>query len=130
MVNTRNLSLIATQKLGYNCCYCDWDAWAGHWKPWCVGKPRLITTEQISESFKEAVLTERSAYKRTSQVDNTAVLGRMGRAPSFDWEGMPTLPTPRIDLPSTFRHGLQAVDAQHVATVSPPVFDFDGRSEE
>ena len=35
---TRDLSLVGTQKLGYNPVFCNWDAWAGHWKPKCVGK--------------------------------------------------------------------------------------------
>lgn len=50
---TRDLSLVGTQKLGYNPVYCNWDAWAGHWKPKCVGKPQFIEAKAVSEKLKE-----------------------------------------------------------------------------
>jgi hypothetical protein len=34
--------------------FCNWDAWAGHWKRICVEKPRRIFADQVSEKFKEA----------------------------------------------------------------------------
>lgn len=49
---TRDLSLVGTQKLGYNPVYCNWDAWAGHWKPKCVGKPVFIPPSGVSEKLK------------------------------------------------------------------------------
>jgi hypothetical protein len=51
---TRDLSLVGTQKLGYNPVYCNWDAWAGHWKPKCVGKPQFIEAKAVSEKLKES----------------------------------------------------------------------------
>lgn len=53
---TRNISLAGIVKLGYNPLYCNWDAWAGHWKPKCVGKPRVITASQVGMHLKQAVL--------------------------------------------------------------------------
>jgi hypothetical protein len=50
---TRDLSLVGTQKLGYNPVYCNWDSWAGHWKPKCVGKPQVITAEGVSKKMKD-----------------------------------------------------------------------------
>jgi hypothetical protein len=50
---TRDLSLVGTQKLGYNPVYCNWDAWAGHWKPKCVGKPRVIDAQGVSAKLKQ-----------------------------------------------------------------------------
>jgi hypothetical protein len=50
---TRDLSMIGTQRLGYNPVYCNWDAWAGHWKPKCVGKPQVITAEGVSKKMKD-----------------------------------------------------------------------------
>lgn len=50
---TRDLSLVGTQKLGYNPVHCNWDAWAGHWKPKCVGKPQFIEAKHISSKLKQ-----------------------------------------------------------------------------
>lgn len=35
--------------------YVNWDAWAGHWKMKCVGRPRPIFREQVSAKFVQAV---------------------------------------------------------------------------
>lgn len=50
---TRDLSLVGTQKLGYNPVYCNWDAWAGHWKPKCVGKPVFIEASGVAKKMKD-----------------------------------------------------------------------------
>lgn len=50
---TRDLSLVGEQKLGYNPVYCNWDAWAGHWKPKCVGKPQVVAAKGVSEKLKQ-----------------------------------------------------------------------------
>lgn len=50
---TRDISLVGTQKLGYNPVYCNWDAWAGHWKPKCVGKPQYIQAKDVSKKLKD-----------------------------------------------------------------------------
>ena len=52
VTQTRDLSLVGTQKLGYNPVYCNWDAWAGHWKPKCVGKPQVIDASGVSAKLK------------------------------------------------------------------------------
>jgi hypothetical protein len=51
---TRDLSLVGTQKLGYNPVLCNWDAWAGHWKPKCVGKPVVMSASGVSDKLKNA----------------------------------------------------------------------------
>ena len=48
-VMTRNLN-IANIPL-----YVNWDAWSGHWKRKCVGKPKPILREQVHQKFLEAV---------------------------------------------------------------------------
>jgi hypothetical protein len=53
VTQTRDLSLVGTQKLGYNPVFCNWDAWAGHWKPKCVGKPQFIEAKHISDKLKQ-----------------------------------------------------------------------------
>lgn len=52
---TRDLSLVGMQRLGYNPVFCNWDAWAGHWKPKCVGKPVIIGASQVSTKLRNAV---------------------------------------------------------------------------
>jgi hypothetical protein len=46
---TRNLSLAGVPV------YCNWDAWAGHHKRKCVGKPVALTVDSVREQFIEAV---------------------------------------------------------------------------
>lgn len=52
---TRDLSMIGEQTLGYNPVHCNWDAWAGHWKPKNVGKPVLLTTADVGTKFRQAI---------------------------------------------------------------------------
>ena len=51
---TRDLSLVGTQKLGYNPVFCNWDSWAGHWKPKCVGKPQFIAASGIAKKMRDS----------------------------------------------------------------------------
>lgn len=53
VTQTRDLSLVGTQKLGYNPVFCNWDSWAGHWKPKCVGKPVFLEAAHISDKLKQ-----------------------------------------------------------------------------
>ncbi len=53
VTQTRDLSFVGTQKLGYNPLFCNWDAWAGHWKPKCVGKPQVISAAGVSAKLKQ-----------------------------------------------------------------------------
>lgn len=52
---TRDLSLAGAQRLGYNPVFCNWDAWAGHWKPKCVGKPICISAKDVSSKMKQTL---------------------------------------------------------------------------
>ncbi len=38
--------------------FCNWDAWAGHWKLKCVGRPIPVTARQIGDSYRRAVLKD------------------------------------------------------------------------
>ena len=51
---TRDLSLVGTTKLGYNPVMCNWDAWAGHWKPKCVGKPVVMDAANVGQKLQMA----------------------------------------------------------------------------
>ena len=44
---TRDLSIVGTRVLGYNPVLCNWDSWAGHWKPKCVGKPVSLDAKSL-----------------------------------------------------------------------------------
>lgn len=52
VTQTRDLSLVGINKLGYSPVFCNWDAWAGHWKPKCVGKPVFISPGDVSAKLK------------------------------------------------------------------------------
>ena len=79
---TRDLSLVGTQKLGYNPVFCNWDAWAGHWKPKCVGKPQYIQAKDISQKLKDCW---------EANYDAGSTLVDFKSSPSFDNLGM-TIP--------------------------------------
>lgn len=51
---TRDMSMIGYAKMGYNPVHCNWDAWAGHWKPYCVPKPGIICAESMTDTFIKA----------------------------------------------------------------------------
>lgn len=65
---TRDMALIGCAKLGYNPVHCNWDAWAGHWKPYCVPKPRPVTVEAMTERFRAAAIEGRSDRHRMTLV--------------------------------------------------------------
>lgn len=56
VTNTRDMSLICERQLGYNPILCNWDAWAGHWKPKCVGKPIVMDSAGVSKKMQRAIL--------------------------------------------------------------------------
>lgn len=64
VTNTRDFSLVGVEKLGYNPVYCNWDAWAGHWKPKCVGKPQFIDAKDISQKLRESWESNHSSDSR------------------------------------------------------------------
>jgi hypothetical protein len=69
VMQTRDLSLMGIQKLGYNPVFCNWDAWAGHWKPYLVRKPRPIGADYVSNKFLEAANRNVRANNRRGYID-------------------------------------------------------------
>lgn len=59
---TRDLSLQGTR------IFCNWDAWAGHWKWKCVGKPGLITVDSVRDKFVNAVKRNHNSKDRMIEV--------------------------------------------------------------
>lgn len=53
--------------------YVNWDAWAGHWKMKCVGRPKPLYREQIHKKFIQAVEGV-SREKRLRQVRGWEIL--------------------------------------------------------
>jgi predicted O-methyltransferase YrrM len=66
---TRDMSLAGIEKLGYNPIYCNWNAWAGHHKPKCVRKPRVIFADQIGDKYRMAVKDNLNSKLRRQTVD-------------------------------------------------------------
>lgn len=53
---TRDMSFHGWLKYNKDVLFCNWDAWAGHWKPLCVRKPRSIKGDLVSKKYQRAVL--------------------------------------------------------------------------
>lgn len=58
---TRNLSLAGVPQ------YVNWDAWAGHFKEKCVGKPTMLTRDMVAEGFRDAL--KRDWHSRERLID-------------------------------------------------------------
>lgn len=76
---TRDMSLAGWVKFNRDVIFCNWDAWAGHNKVYCVGKPRPVMADWVSRRFQEAVLQNRQSSVRLMEV-NCAQEGEEGGA--------------------------------------------------
>lgn len=74
---TRDMGLLATEKLGYSPLYCNWSSWAGHWKPKCVGKPVLVTSDDVHEKYRQAVLRGQKSDEKMVEVGGGGGVGLM-----------------------------------------------------
>lgn len=61
---TRNLSLAGVPQ------YVNWDAWAGHFKEKCVGKPTILTKDLVAEGFREAIKRDWHSKERLIDLRN------------------------------------------------------------
>lgn len=61
---TRDIAMHGLLKLGYSPIFVNWSAWAGHWKPKCVDKPKLISADHVSSKYREAVLRGSKSHER------------------------------------------------------------------
>lgn len=84
---TRDLSLVGTQTLGYNPVFCNWDAWAGHWKPKCVGKPQVIAAESVSHKLKDCWSANVSPGTKLVEF-RSPVADKIQKLAEFDGMGM------------------------------------------
>lgn len=69
VTNTREIQLAGLVKHKQPIVFCNWDAWAGHYKPKLVGRPTVIPVEAISQVFREAVKANISAGDETLMLD-------------------------------------------------------------
>jgi len=67
--NTREIQLAGIHKHGEPIVFCNWDSWAGHYKPKCVGKPNPLRIEQVSSVFAEAVRSNVSSQDSAVMLD-------------------------------------------------------------
>ena len=91
VTNTREIQMAGLMKHGQPVLFCNWDAWAGHWKPKCVGKPLVLPIEAVGSMFRDAVRNNVSVHERIVEVDYT-------HPGEFKYEG-PILGFREDDLP-------------------------------
>jgi hypothetical protein len=66
---TRDIALFGQDKFGYSPIHCNWDAWAGHMKPKCVGKPQVLTIEAIGDKYRRAMEKPAHEGERMMELD-------------------------------------------------------------
>jgi hypothetical protein len=59
---TRDIGIQGQNQLGYSPIHVNWDAWAGHWKPKCVSKPTVITTDHVGLKYRQ--VTQRQSTEK------------------------------------------------------------------
>lgn len=96
-VHTRDMSLVGVELLGYNPVFCNWDAWAGHWKPKCIDKPYLPTATTVNHRMREAVLRGHQQNERMVMIPAEGVEqdGRFAVRP--DETGRPDVSRPQLN---------------------------------
>lgn len=67
--NTREIQLAGIAKHGEPIVFCNWDSWAGHYKPKCVGKPNPLRIESVSQVYAEAVRNNVSIDDAQVEID-------------------------------------------------------------
>ncbi|NCA16964.1 MAG: class I SAM-dependent methyltransferase [Betaproteobacteria bacterium] len=109
VTNTRDLSLVGTQKLGYNPVFCNWDAWAGHWKPKCVGKPAFIDAANICSKLKESWESGYEAGVKIVDLQPAAKFPEPINSVPAQWSAPPTqdFDSMGMDLPLADEHGIR-----------------------
>jgi predicted O-methyltransferase YrrM len=71
VTNTREIQMAGLLKHKESVVFCNWDAWAGHFKPKCVGMPEPIYIENVSQLYQEAVAENLSLLDEDREIDFT-----------------------------------------------------------
>lgn len=95
---TRDLSIVCQERHGYSPVFCNWDAWAGHWKPKCVERPRLVTVDMINDKYRDAVLSKRDSRDRLADVEPGPLLKAALRAQASQTPAQ-SAPNGKISVP-------------------------------
>lgn len=74
---TRDISLACLHRHGYNPIYCNWDAWAGHWKPKCVCKPDILFADEVATKLARSI--QRGWESDVAMVNVGDYIEQMGR---------------------------------------------------
>lgn len=109
---TRDIAVFGQIRLGYNPMRCNWDAWAGHMKCKCVGKPEIMTQANVGKAFAEATLRPFQHGDRVLEVSSD------GAQPAADAPVI-VMPGPAQDWTSRLER--QFVDGKR--RVAPPAID-------
>ena len=64
VTQTRDISLAGSTALGYNPVFCNWDAWAGHWKPKCVNRPVVLDAKGVGDKLRQAWQSQHDGMTR------------------------------------------------------------------
>lgn len=75
VVLTRDASLIATERLGYNPLYCAWDSWAIHYKPKPVPMPVEVSITAVNARYRRAFELGREEDEVAIEFNAPEVLG-------------------------------------------------------
>lgn len=106
VTNTRDISLVGIQKLGYNPVHCAWSSWASHWKPKAVPKPQFIDAKHISQKMKESFTANvDSDVKIVNLTASQDLLRQLDKPAGFDPMGM--------DLPEADAEALRDMIKRH-----------------
>ena len=71
VTNTREIQMAGLVHYKEPIVFCNWDAWAGHYKPKCVGKPLSVCVEHINNLYREAVEQNVSVHDTMRSIDFT-----------------------------------------------------------
>ncbi len=107
---TRNCSLLGIPQ------YCTWDSWAGHAKPAIVGKPQLITSEQVGAELRKA------ARRDLRQGQSVREIG-VGKTPAEIADGLGLDPPVLIEPDETRDPDGFSQDISRVAATLAPLAD-------
>lgn len=65
---TRDMALAGKRAWNYNPLYCLWNAWAGHHKDTCVGRPKLMTGDGVGPKYFDPALRRPPASQQQTQL--------------------------------------------------------------
>jgi hypothetical protein len=71
--------------------FCDWDAWAGHWKFKKVGKPSTLKADQVQRTFVDAAKSGRLSGERMVRLESKDPVVQKAIEQAVPWKAPPRL---------------------------------------